>query len=92
MPTITLSSTMSGDRVSGRVVADVHRPALDARPGVERDEEAVERADVDGVVEDGDAAVDARKTEVEHARRDRPCPFPERLAAAEIECADGGRT
>ena len=55
MPTMTLSSTTSGAAVmavAGRVVADVDRPALDAGRRVERDEIAVERADVDRVVED----------------------------------------
>ena len=73
--------------MAGGVFADVHRPALDAGLRVERDQIAVERADVDRVVEDGDAAVDAREAEVQHARRDRPRPFPQRLAALQIERA-----
>ena len=88
MPTMTLSSTTSGAAVIEWPVGlspTWTDPALDARLRVERDEIAVERADVDGVVEDRDAAVDAREAEVQHARGDRPRPFPERLAAPQVE-------
>src|SRR5436190_22305206 len=41
-----------GDRVPRRVLADVDRPSLDAGFRVERDEIAVERADIDRAVAD----------------------------------------
>ena len=94
MPTMILSSTTSGAAVIAWPVGlspTCTDPALDAGLRVERDQIAVERADVDRVVEDGDAAVDAREAEVQHARRDRPRPFPERLAALQIERGDRRR-
>src|SRR5579864_4530173 len=45
----------SGNRVAEFVVADVHRPALDARARIEREEVSVERADEHGVVQDSNA-------------------------------------
>src|SRR5437764_1349941 len=52
------------DRVAGRIVADGRDPPLDARSRVERDEVAVQGADIESVVENRDAAIDPRKTEV----------------------------
>ena len=94
MPTIILSSTTSGAAVIEWPVGFSPTwtdPALDARARVERDEVAVERADVHHVVEDGHAAVHAREAEVQHARRNRPRPFPHRLAALQIQRGDRGR-
>ena len=94
MPTMTLPSTASGAAVIAWPVGlsptcTAQRSVPDLR--VERDEIAVERADVDRVVEDGDAAVDAREPEVEHAGGDRAHPFPQRLAALQIQRGHVGR-
>ena len=55
-----------GDRVAGCVVANRDHPPFAPAACVERYEKAVERADVDHVVEDCHTSVDAGKTEVQH--------------------------
>src|SRR5262249_35244633 len=54
-----------GDGMSGRIFADVYRPALDAGTRVEGDEISVERADIHRVAFDRDAAIHAREAEIE---------------------------
>ena len=64
-PTTTLPSMASGadgDRVAQRVVGHLHAPAHGARRRIEGHEVRVERADVDAVVEQGDAAVGRDRT------------------------------
>ena len=84
IPTSTLSSTTSGAAViewPDRVVANRDDPPFTPAACVQRYEIAVERADIDHVVEDRHATVDARKPEVQHAPRNRSRPLPQRPAA-----------
>src|SRR5205823_3176911 len=73
------------DGMTRRVVADLHRPSFGAGSRVEGDEITVQGSDVHGVVEDGDTAIHAWKSEVVDGVANRAIPLPNRPAALQLE-------
>src|SRR5262249_1930454 len=80
-----------GDRMSGRVIFDLRLPPDCAGLRVERNQVTIERADIDGVVQNRHAAIRLAKADCFNESRDVAPPRPERSPRARVERGDDGR-